>query len=163
MSGISGGELGKGTKSHLNKYIGLADQKASLLLTGQLAFLGLTATTLNELVSVDGGLSELFVVLTVVSGVAAILLSISVVYPRTPKAKKGVIFWENIIQYDSPDEFEAAFVDLDDSERLNRIVVQNYYLAKVASKKYCYLRWALRATIAMILFSVGTLVSLSIM
>jgi len=36
------------TLSHLNEYIKFADQKASVLLTGQLAFLGLFVNFLNQ-------------------------------------------------------------------------------------------------------------------
>jgi len=158
MSELSDNELTKETKNHLNKYIGLADQKASLLLTGQLAFLGLSTTALNEVFSIDGCLFEVLAILTIASGIAGILLSISVIYPRTPKAEKGFIFWGNIVEYDSPEAFREDFHDLEASERLDNLVTQNYYLADVASRKYCWLRWALRATVLMVLCGTGAVV-----
>lgn len=158
MSSFSADDLATETKSHLNKYIGLADQKASLLLTGQLAFLGLSTTALTEVFSIDGSLFEVLAILTIASGISGILLSIGVIYPRTPKAEKGFIFWGNIVEYDSPEAFQDGFHDLEAPERLDNLVTQNYYLADVASRKYCWLRWALRATVLMVLCGTGAVV-----
>lgn len=155
MSGFSADDLATETKSHLNKYIGLADQKASLLLTGQLAFLGLSVTALNEIFSINGSWFEGLVILTIASGIVGMSLSIGVIYPRTPKAQKGFIFWGNISEYDSPKKFKEEFHDLEESERSDNLVTQNYYLADVASRKYCWLRWALRATVFMVLCGAG--------
>ncbi|CDK39464.1 Pycsar system effector family protein [Halorubrum sp. AJ67] len=146
-------ELAVQTRDHLNKYIAAADQKASILLTGQLAFLGLTATAAKGIVNTTGDALYWFSLGTAVAGIIAAGLAIVVIYPRTPSPDKGFIFWGNIMAHDSPEEFQAAFDNFSESDVDGEVVTQNYMLAKVADKKYGYLRWSLRATILMILLA----------
>lgn len=67
------------TQNHLNKYIALADQKASILLTDQLAFLGLIATAEYILVNSVNPIFMWLAVATGILGLSASLLSIAVI------------------------------------------------------------------------------------
>jgi hypothetical protein len=89
----------------------------------------------------------------VVVGITGIFLSIVVIYPRTPSPEKGFIYWGNITAHSSAKEFQNAFEDLSESKLSNKLVTQNYMLAKVANKKYGYLRWSLRATALMVILA----------
>lgn len=152
MEEITPNELVTRTHDHLNRYITLADNKASILLTAQIAFLGLFANAFRMLPGVD----DLVLFLAVISGgfgVVAVFLSGWVVYPRTPKPQTGLIFWENIVEFESSDEFSEEVEKLDANGAKKYLIRQNYYLAVVAEGKYRWLRWSLRVTAGMVVFA----------
>lgn len=150
MSEFSKDQFTERTQDHLNKYITAADQKASILLTGQFTFLGLLATATREFVRTSGELFYWLSIGTAVAGITAALLAIAVIYPRSPSPEEGYIYWESIIQFESKEKLHKKFEKLSESDLTKEIVMQNYMLAKVANKKYCYLRWSLRITLVMI-------------
>ena len=153
MSDLTPDNLVERTYDHLNHYISLADNKASILLTAQFAFLGLDANALSNL-AVDSQLVRWCSLLSGASGVVSIFLAGWVVYPRMPKPQKGLIFWENIIEYDSADNSQEEVNGLNDGDVRDRLAQENYHLAEVAHGKYSYLRWSLRGTAVMLLLAV---------
>lgn len=153
MSDLTLDSLVERTYDHLNHYIPLADNKASILLTAQFAFLGLGANALNNL-TVESQLVWWCSLLSGVSGVISIFLSGWVVYPRMPKPQKGLIFWENIVEYGSADEFQEEVNALNDGDVRDRLIQENYHLAEVAHGKYSSLRWSLRGTALTLLLAV---------
>lgn len=154
MSQFNPEQLAERTLSHLNTYIGAADQKASILLTAQFAFLGFSATIVNDILSGTSRCFQIAAVLGAASGLIGAAFAGSVVYPRTPKAETGFVFWEHILEFESRSEFQDAFGELDSDEALNELTKQNYSLAKVADRKYDHLRWSLLATAGMVVFAV---------
>lgn len=153
MVDLSKAELAVRTQDHLNKYIAGADQKASILLTGQFAFLGLAATAAKDIIKTTGPGFYWLSTGTAAAGIAAAFLAIVVIYPRTPSLEKGFIFWGNITAHNSAQDFQEAFNELPNSDIGDEVVTQNYMLAKVADQKYKYLRWSLRVTILMVLLA----------
>lgn len=153
MTDLDKAELAGRTLDHLNKYIAGADQKASILLTGQFAFLGLAATAAKDIINTSGPLLFWLSTGTAAAGIVAAFLAIVVIYPRTPSPEKGFIYWGNITAHDSAQDFRKAFDGLPDSDIDDEVVTQNYMLAKVAKQKYGYLRWSLRATILMVILA----------
>jgi len=137
------------THDHLNTYITAADQKASILLTGQFAFLGLAATASSDILGNTGQLFDILAGVTAVIGVVAAVLAIAVIYPRTPSPGDSVIYWGDIQRRANREEYRDAVSELDDSDSLTALVDQNYTLAEVANSKYGFLRWSLRFTLAM--------------
>ncbi|WP_152420359.1 Pycsar system effector family protein [Halococcus thailandensis] len=137
----------------MNQYISLADNKASILLTAQFAFLGLSANALNNLTFQSSVvLGSAF--LSGIFGIVSIFLSGWVVYPRTPTPQKGVIFWENIVAHESAEAFLEDIRGLDKGDVQEHLVRENYNLATVAHNKYRFLRWSLRGTAGMLTFAV---------
>lgn len=156
MSDFTPKQLAERTQDHLNEYIIAADRKASILITGQFAFLGLAATALSNLNQTPRGWFRWFSIGMAVAGVIGVFLAIIVIYPRTPSPQQGFIYWGNITQYESGESFHEAVASLDDEGAIETLNKENYSLAKVAGKKYEYLRWSLRATVVMVLFAVTT-------
>lgn len=152
MPEISTDELVTRTHDHLNQYIALADNKASILVTAHLAFLGLFANALNNL-SIESPVVWWSALLSAAFGVVGVFLAGWVVYPRTPKPKTGVLFWENIVEFDSRKKFNEEIQSLENKGARNQLISENYDLAAVAHNKYNFLRWALRATGLMILLA----------
>jgi hypothetical protein len=147
---LSKPEFATRTHDHLNHYISAADTKASILLTAQLAFLGLTASAAANLVSKAGAVSYWLGVGAAGAGVLGVGVSISVIYPRTPQEETGFIFWENIVTYDDAGAFVDAFADLPSANTTEHIVIQNHHLASVADRKYRHLRVSLVLTGSMV-------------
>ena len=75
-------------------------------------------------------------------------------YPQIPNPQKGLIFWENIIEHDSADEFQEEVNGLDDGDVRGRLARENYHRAEVAHGKYSFLRYSLRGTAVMLLLAV---------
>lgn len=153
MADLTKAELTGRIQDHLNKYILGADQKASILLTGQLAFLGLAATTVKDLIKTTGELFYWSSIGAGGAGIVAAFFAIVVIYPRTPSTDEGFIFWGNIVTHGSAENFREAFDNLPDSDINREVITQNYMLAKVANKKYKYLRWSLRVTLLMVILA----------
>lgn len=137
---------------HQNRYIELADNKASILLTAQLAFMGLFV---NALFTITIESSVVWWTSLIAGGlnVAAIFLSGWVVYPRTPRPDTGLIFWENITEFDSSDAYQDQIEGLDKDQSRRLLIEENYNLASVASSKYRFLRLSLIATGGMVLLA----------
>jgi hypothetical protein len=142
------------TKEHLNKYIKQADQKASILLTAQLAFLGLFANALNTLSIPNQVWVQNFAYASGAVGLIAVFLAGWTVYPRTPEQETGFILWDNIREYGSESDFRSAIYELDDDDIVDEVIDENYKLAKVAKDKYFFLKVSLIATAAMVVFAV---------
>ncbi|WP_156587956.1 Pycsar system effector family protein [Halorubrum sp. CBA1125] len=151
-------DLAEKTQDHLNKYISAADNKASILLTALFAFLGFSATIINDILNGTSTLFNLFASLGAISGLIAAFLAGLVVYPRTPKPENGFIYWENILEHGERNKFVEAVQDLDGDSALSELSKENYDLAKVAHQKYYYLRWSLRITLLMAVFAVVSMI-----
>lgn len=155
MSDFNSEQLAERTQDHLNEYIIAADRKASILVTGQFAFLGLAANALPDFSHSPPRLFRWSVIATAFFGILAVLLAVIVIYPRTPSPEEGYIYWGNITKHKSCTAFHEAVESLNDSEAFETLNKDNYSLARVAEKKYEYLRWSLRSTVAMVLFAVA--------
>lgn len=142
------------TKDHLNTYIKQADQKASILLTAQLAFLGLFANALKTLSISESDALLALATLSGVAGLIGVFLAGWTVYPRTPEQETGFILWDNICEYGSESDFRSAIHELDEDDIVDEVIGENYKLADVAEKKYRYLKWSLCATAGMVVFAV---------
>ena len=83
----------------------------------------------------------------------SVAASVAVVYPRTPSAGDGLLFWEDILSRgklcDYCEELKEA-----DAERLEtEYAAQNWHVSRVLKSKY---RWT---RVSMLLFLVGVLLS----
>lgn len=144
-------------QDHLNTYIRAADQKASILLTAQLAFLGLSLNVLRTLLPNTETTFRALAILGGLSGLAGIFFAGWVVYPRTqpPDTDEGFFFWNDILNHPTAADYSEALSELGDDGIHTELTSENYALAEVAQEKYYYLRWSLRATAAMVVFAVA--------
>jgi len=145
-------ELSERTLDHLNEYIKFADQKASILLSGQLAFLGLFANLLMQNWSGTPGHFKVLALLTVACALIAAVLAGWVIYPQTSNDGKNLLFWETIVDK-SEDEYNEKIHSLSDTDVLNELIEENHQLAEVASSKYIRLKYSLIATALMLPFA----------
>jgi hypothetical protein len=157
MSEIDDDFIADRTFSHLNASIKLADQKASLLLSGQLTFIGLYLNFFgNDLLGSDSLLACSSLVVFV--SLAAVCCAGAVITPRTVDADDGLFLWKSILQRESHTQYEADLEAKTQQELRSEVLRQNYHLAQVATRKYRALKWALAFSGAMLLLTIVSVV-----
>lgn len=149
MTEFDSKELAQRTQDHLNGYVKFADQKASILLTAQLAFIGLYANILRSAWSSAELNFKLFSVLTIAAGIAAVTSYGWTIYPRTPGTARGLILWKSIADM-GVDDYKQQMESLSREEAFEELLDENHKLATVASEKYRYLRVSLLLTAVMV-------------
>jgi len=147
------------TLSHLNEYIKFADQKASVLLTGQLAFLGLFVNFLNKNWAGAGIEFKIPAAVTIAATLLAGVFAGWVIYPQTRPSGEAFLFWENI-NAKSLNDYESEVKDLDEDAMLRELIEENHLLAKVASNKYWRLKISLVSTAGTVFFATLSTVSM---
>ncbi|WP_435159835.1 Pycsar system effector family protein [Haladaptatus sp. DFWS20] len=147
------------TLAHLNEYIKFADQKASVLLTGQLAFLGLFVNFLSQNWFGPGIEFQVLASVTIGATLVAVVLAGWVIYPQTEPSGDNLLFWENI-NVESHDDYESQIKDLTEDAVLEDLIEENHLLAKVASIKYWRLKISLISTAGTVLFATLSAISL---
>lgn len=151
--GISHTEFATLTRQHLNEYIKLADQKSSILLSAQIAYIGLTGNFIQSSWAEDPAYVKALSILTLLSAIGAVAFAGRVVYPKTPETKQGLILWESIADRTTI-EFRSEILSKTPNELRNELLDENHKLAKVGTEKYYNLRWSLRMTAITIIISI---------
>ncbi|WP_435159840.1 Pycsar system effector family protein [Haladaptatus sp. DFWS20] len=150
--GISRSEFSLMVHDHLNEYIKVADRKASLLLSAQIAFLGLFANLVNSSWNTAPDSFKLFSALTVVALVAAGVFAAKAVYPNTPETSQGLILWTSIVD-GSANDYQNSIAEKSEIELRDELVDENYQLARVTKGKYKDIRYTIGATAVAIFFA----------
>jgi len=139
-------ELVKIIHSHHDTYITNADRRASILITGQLAFLGLFSNALGAALQA-GILPTTFLALTVLFGLGAIASAGYIIYPLKSRPAKSYIFWENILNsWVGPKDYSEDVLDLTTDGVRQELAEDIYQLSIVAQSKFRYLRYSLILT-----------------
>jgi|GEM_PF-5411435 len=153
-TGISTKEFTQLSYEHLNRYIKLANQKASILLTAQLAYIAIFANTLSQVQISQDITVQVLGIGTVVIAAGAAYFAARTVYPDTPdKEDGGLMLWGSILEYER-DGYKQRIIGDDSGDLLSELLDENYQLAKVAHKKYDRLRNSLLLTGAMVFSSI---------
>ena len=150
---ISQKEFIRLTQDHLNSYIRLANQKASILLTAQLAFLGLMGNFLKQTWAVSNSTFQFAFLAAVVAALISIFFAAATVYPNTPETSQGLILWSSITAK-GPKKYKRLLQEKERVDLYNEILDENYQLAEVADSKYSRLRRSILWTGAMVVMSV---------
>jgi len=157
MSEIDDGFIADQTFSHLNASIKLADQKASVLLSGQLAFIGLYLNFFGSSIQGNNALLTSSSLVGILS-LAAVGCAISVITPRTVDTDEGLFLWESILQRETWREYETDIAEKNTGELRSEVLRQNYHLAQVATRKYRALKFALVFSGGMLLLAVVSVI-----
>lgn len=143
-------ELRTKTWSHLNGYIKSADQKASILLTAQFAFLGLYANVVTGLWSTSAQTFKLWVIASTALTFSAIACAVIVVFPRS--ADGDLMYWENISSGGFV-RYVTKLRSLNGDSAEAELLQANYNLSVVAAQKYRWIRIGLVLSVAAIVTS----------
>lgn len=161
--GIERSEFAKLVHGHLNKYISLADNKASILLSALVAYLGISLSVIGSSWADLTGEFKILSGLTVITALAAVYFSAKAVYPNTPETPQGLILWDSITAKDR-EEYQSEIMEKPEKRLLEELIDENYKLAEVSVKKYTRVRRALLftgATVALAIFTVSVFLYLA--
>jgi hypothetical protein len=147
--------FGKGVNDYYNNNISLTDAKAGAILAVNFILLG-------GLINIDiCHCSAISCYLSAISTFISIFFCVIVIYPRLPKAEKGLIFWENLKSYNSIYDYLNDIRQLDISKVEEEYAKQNWYVSKILSLKNYYTRIAIVSfCISLILLVITYLINL---
>ncbi|WP_225037356.1 Pycsar system effector family protein [Winogradskyella sp. SM1960] len=141
----------KGVNDYYNHYITVADAKAGVLI----AISFVVFDFLKDLKHCSNLENFLFYCSSILLMLTC-AFSVCAVFPRNPKKKKGVVFWENVKEFKNDKEYYDNVTKLDLNKIEKTYSIQNYHLSKLLSRKYFFIR------ITIIVF-IPSLISLSIL
>jgi hypothetical protein len=75
-------------------------------------------------------------------------------FPRLPRGRGGVVFWQDILAHESAEKYVAALVTHGLSSIEQEYAQQNYFVSKVVHRKMRWVQWAM----ALLLFGAASLV-----
>lgn len=151
------------THNHLNTYIKLADQKASILLSGQIAIIVLVLSQLRNIRTSLSDLTLILISLSILAALVSIAFSIATIAPREESDQsKGFIYWEEIRIYDNSTEFADAVKCLDDSAIIEEMSTDVYNLSEITSKKYGHLNKSIYFSIIFLIIGIVSLMILAV-
>lgn len=140
--------FGKNVNDYLNHYVNVADAKAGAVLGAALTIAGLLLVNLPQ-----AGLPLVFLWGAVVFFVLSVAASVAVVYPRTPSAGGGLLFWEDILSQGKLCDYYQELKKTDADRLEIEYAAQNWHVSRVLRSKY---RWT---RVSMLLFLVEVLLS----
>lgn len=156
-NGIQDDEFALLVNEHINSYIRLADNKASILLSALVAYLGISLGVLGSLWSGGGTFFQISSSLTVLTALLAVYYSASAVYPKTPETPQGLILWDSIAKR-TREEYLGEIKNRSDEQLLEELIDENYMLAKVSVEKYSQVRSALICTGVTVALALATVI-----
>lgn len=129
--------FGKGINDYFNHYVTVSDAKAGAILAANFILLG-------GLINIQFCCCiAIPYILTGIVSILSIIFCVYVLYPRLPKAEKGLIFWENLKNYSTLDEYLNDVRQLDNSKVEEEYAKQNWHVSKVLSTKNKNIRSAI--------------------
>lgn len=143
--GILHSEFANIVREHHNEYIKLADSKASVLLSAQIAYLAIFGNLVGNSWGSESVIFKFMSILTIVFVVIAIVFATRAVYPNEPETDLGLIHWKSIISRSS-DEYRDDVRNTTQEEFVDELVDESYQLAKVTDEKYRNIRKTMWAT-----------------
>jgi hypothetical protein len=141
--------FGQTINEYLQHQVYIADAKAGVFLAGNIA-LSLVVTSKVYLHSCSLILSGVSLSLFSISA----LLSAIVIFPRMPKPEVGLIFWENILSFRTPESYSTALKKIGASEVEEEFSKENFYVSKVLHSKHTLLRFSIIGFLLGIAFAV---------
>lgn len=157
---LTSAQFSKLVRDHQNAYIRVADHKASILLSGLVAYLGLSLSAIGASFGSEGTPFLAIAGVSILSALVAIYFAMSAVYPNTPPTPQGLIMWESIVEK-GEQGYRETIQAKSSEELVNELIDENYQLATVNKTKYQQVRLALLATIPTVGFGVLAMVLLA--
>jgi len=132
--------FGKGVNDYLNHYVTLTDSKAGALLAAAVAVGALLLSDGWHALTDEGKLARAAALLLLA---AASACAASVIFPRLPSGRRGVVFWEDIRSHSELADYVQAVGELDDTGVELEYAAQNYFVSDVVHRKMSTTRVAI--------------------
>lgn len=114
---------------YLTNYVTVADAKASGLLIINLAIISL-------LIESQPLINMTLCWISIIGYSISSLISIWVIFPRLPSERNGLIFWEDILSRETPEQYTEEFSSIDTKNIISECAKENWYISSVLHKKY---------------------------
>lgn len=141
--------FGKDVNDYLNHYITVADAKAGAFLASSLV-LGTLLVSQNYS---SFGIRVLMFLSLIFLGLSALACAV-VIFPRLPSGGNGLIFWEDIREHKSLDEYINELKSVSDFRLKKEYASQNYLVSYVLHDKHVWLQRAITS------FGIGVVLSI---
>ncbi|WP_420182078.1 Pycsar system effector family protein [Haloarcula sp. KBTZ06] len=128
-----------------------ADQKASMLLTGQFAFLGLFANVVAPIWKDGGPTFHRLTALTTIAAFGSILAAAVVVFPREGDGDL-LYFAENADK--NKEKYVEEIMELDAENRSKELLRSDHSLSTIANRKHSYVRISVIGAVLSVCFGV---------
>jgi Pycsar effector protein len=138
--------FGEQVNAYLNDYVRVADAKAAAFLAANLG-----VSTLVLTLDPGAGLGQLLHWLSLTSFAVSVTLCAWVVFPRLPKGRMGVVFWEDIRKFQSPSLYETELQKMDAQAVESEYAAQNWFVSRVLHDKFVAIQravWSFLVAIA---------------
>lgn len=130
--------FGKGVNDYLNDYVRVADAKAAAFLAANLA-----AATLVLRLEPTTWLPLACRWLSLASFAVSVCFCAWVVFPRLPKGRMGVVFWEDIRLFKSAALYEKELSGMDAAAVESEYAAQNWFVSGVLHCKFAAVQCAI--------------------
>lgn len=129
--------------NHLNNSIRFADTKAGALVAAN----GLIAKFVFDAAQDLPTIPMILLAIGFMLLIAGIVLAILVVFPQKLHSKeKGILYWENVVNYDL-DEYVETIETMDAATLRKNAIANNYIQAKILTKKFSILRYSFMSSL----------------
>ncbi|SDL43591.1 hypothetical protein SAMN04487922_13418 [Bacillus toyonensis] len=157
MTKITGEKLfdyNKHNLVYIGEYIKLADQKASIVLTINVALIGFFINYLKEADWNKSPVSKVFLII----GILTLVLSagyalFKVLWPRYNSNTSEYMSWGGIAAYSNPDDYVNKLRESEETVFFDDMAKQNLAVAKICAVKYKFLKCSYFAFVTGILIS----------
>ena len=123
--------FGRTVSDYLNHFVTVADTKAGAFLAASLT-VG-AATARMSPASSSGRVCQ---VLALAAFGSSVSISALAVFPRLPRAARGVLFWEDIKTRSGPAEYERDVAGLDNAAVESEYAEQNFFVSRLLHTKF---------------------------
>lgn len=128
----------KGINDYYNHYVSVADAKAAAVI----AISFLLFDFIISLVRTTYFQDILFYIVSIALALTCLFSLISV-FPRNPKEKKGLIYWENVKNYKDKNEYFNDIKKLSKKDIEEKYSTQNFIISKILNRKHFFIRLAI--------------------
>jgi hypothetical protein len=149
------------TTEHYNRYIQQADRKASILLSGHLAFIALIMNLTTGGNRILGSVSSISFLLPAFLSVVSLFICLYAIYPRVISYSSnettnglGNLNWEAVNEL-AAEEYTSKVRSDKIDQGIESLSTSNKALANVLVRKHCALRVALASSLVTIAVTLG--------
>jgi hypothetical protein len=128
-------DFGRGVNDYLNHYVTVADGKAAALLA---ADVGLAVVIAGQTTFPTSIVLRVAMAIFAVSAV----FCATVVFPRLPSGRTGLIFWEDIRRRASVSDYQRDLMEATEEIVEREYAAQNWYVSRVLHTKHRRLQLA---------------------
>jgi len=133
--GLMAEGFGKDVNDYLNAFVALADAKAAGFLAA-----GLTVGAAVLEIATTTAVASFFRWVSIATLAASVGANASVIFPRLPSGRRGLVFWEDIRSRRDLDDYIREATGLTEPQVEAEYAAQNYFVSDIVHRKHVWVR-----------------------